>query len=51
MNELNVTAKVFDVEMKLMGCDCALDFDACQSFYRDYYSAFAARNLVPIPKE
>ena len=51
MSELDVTAKVFGVEMELMGWDCRFDFDAYQSFYRDYYSAFAARNLVPIPKE
>ena len=51
MSELDVAAKVFGVEMELMGWDCHLDFDAYQSFYRDYYSAFAARNLVPIPKE
>lgn len=51
MNELGVTAKVFGVEMELMGWDCHLDFDAYQSFYRDYYSEFAAKNLVPISKE
>ena len=51
MSELDVAAKVFGVEMELMGWDCRFDFDAYQSFYRDYYSAFAARNLVPIPKE
>lgn len=51
MNELGVTAKVFGVEMELMGWDCHLDFDAYQSFYRNYYSEFAAKNLVPISKE
>ena len=51
MTELDVTAKVFGVEMELMGWDCHLDFDAYQSFYRNYYSEFAAKNLVPISKE
>ncbi len=46
MNELNVYAKVFGVEMELMGWDCHLDFNAYQSFYRDYYSEFAANNIV-----
>lgn len=51
MNELNVCANVFGVEMELMGKDCHLDFNAYQSFYRDNYSEFAAKNLVPIQKE
>lgn len=51
MNELDVCAKVFGVEMELMGWDCHLDFNAYQSFYRDYYSDFAAKNLIEIPKE
>lgn len=51
MNELNVYAKVFGVEMELMGWDCRLDFNAYQSFYRNYYSEFAAKNLVEMPKE
>ncbi len=49
MTELDVTAKVFGVEMELMGWDCHLDFDAYQSFYRNYYSEFAAKNLVELP--
>ena len=48
MNELGVTAKVFGVEMELMGWDCHLDFKAYQSFYRDHYSEFAAKNLVEL---
>ena len=49
MNELDVTAKVFGVEMELMGWNCRLDFDAYQSFYRDYYGEFAAKGLVELP--
>ncbi len=51
MNELDVYAKVFGVEMELMGWNCRMDFNAYQSFYRDYYSEFAAKNLVPISEE
>lgn len=48
MNELNVYAKVFGVDMELMGWDCRLDFNAYRSFYRDYYSEFAAKNIAEI---
>lgn len=51
MNELNVYAKVFGVEMELVGWECRLDFNAYQSFYRNYYGEFAAKNLVEMPKE
>lgn len=48
MNELNVHAKVFGVDMELMGWNCRLDFNAYQSFYRDYYSELAAKNIAEI---
>lgn len=51
MNELDVCAKVFGVEMELMGWDCRLDFAAYQSFYRDHYSEFAAKGLEPMSEE
>ena len=51
MKELDVAAKVFGVEMELMGWDCRLDFKAYQSFYRDYYGEFAAKGLAELPKE
>lgn len=46
MKELNVYAKVFGVEMELMGWDCELNFDEYRSFYSDYYSKFAAKNIT-----
>lgn len=48
MCELNVCACVFGVDMELIGWDCRLDFSGYQDFYRDNYSEFAAKNLVPI---
>lgn len=51
MNELNVYAKVFGIEMELMGWGCHLDFNAYQAFYRDHYSEFAAKNLVELSAE
>lgn len=48
MSELNVYAKVFGVEMELMGWDCQMDFNAYQSFYKNHYSEFASKNLVEI---
>lgn len=50
MNEKDVYAKVFGVEMELMDWDCHMEFNAYQSFYRNYYSEFAEKNLVPISK-
>lgn len=51
MEAMNVYANVFGVEMELMGRGCRLDFNAYQSFYRDYYGEFAAKNLVELVKE
>lgn len=48
MSELNVYAKVFGVEMELMGWNCRMDFNAYQSFYKKHYSEFASKNLVEI---
>lgn len=45
MEELNVTARVFGVEMELLGWNCRLDFAGYRSFYRKNYSEFAARNI------
>lgn len=51
MSELNVYARVFGVEMELMGWNCHMDFNAYQSFYRDHYSEFASKNLLELPTE
>lgn len=48
MKELHVSAKVFGVEMELLGWNCTMDFDEYKSFYRDNYSEFAANHIEPI---
>ena len=48
MTELNVAARVFGVEMELLGWNCTLDFDEYRRFYRDNYSEYAARNILPM---
>lgn len=50
MNELNVYACVFGVDMELMGWNCSLDFDGYRSFYREHYNEFASKHIVPISK-
>ena len=45
MKELNVSARVFGVEMELLGWNCELDFNDYRLFYRDNYSEFAAGNI------
>lgn len=48
MKELNVSARVFGVEMELLGWDCTMNFEDYRSFYREHYSEFAASNLQPL---
>lgn len=45
MRELNVYARLFGVEMELLGWDCAIDYEDYRAFYRDNYSQFAADNI------
>lgn len=47
LEELNTAAKLFGVEMELLGKGCRLDFDQYQSFYRDNYSQWAADHVTP----
>lgn len=51
MSELSVAAKVFGVDMELMGWGCQLDFQQYQAFYREHYNEFAAKNLLPLAAE
>lgn len=46
MEELNVTARVFGVNMELLGSRCSLDFAKYRAFYRDHYSAWAAEHIA-----
>ena len=48
MKELNVSARVFGVDMELLGWDCPMDFEEYRQFYRDNYSEFAAKNILPV---
>ncbi len=49
LTPLWVMARVFGVDMELLGRDCRLDFAGYQAFYADRYSAFAAGNLHELP--
>lgn len=49
MEPFGVMAKVFGVNMELLGRECFLDFTAYQAFYRDNYSQYAADHLQELP--
>ena len=49
MEAMGTTARVFGVDMELLGSRCCLDFEQYRSFYRDYYSAWAAEHIGRIP--
>ena len=51
MIDLGVSARIFGVEMDLLGVGCALTFGEYQNFYRDYYSPRAAQHLEPLFEE
>ena len=48
MEDLHVEARVFGVDMELLGIRCRLNFEDYQNFYREYYNAWAAEHLGPI---
>lgn len=45
MEELHVEARVFGVNMELLGSRCSLDFEGYRTFYRDHYGPWAAKNI------
>jgi len=45
MEPLHVLARVFGVEMELLGWDCQMDFDSYRGFYHDHNSPWAARHI------
>lgn len=47
LEELHTAAKLFGVEMELLGKGCQLDFGQYQAFYRDNYSQWAADHVGP----
>lgn len=48
LSPLHVTADVFGVQMELLGKDVQMDFAAYNAFYKNNYSAFAARHVTPV---
>lgn len=48
MTPLPVLARVFGVEMELLGWDCQMDFTAYHAFYRDQYSPWAAEHIEKV---
>ena len=45
---MNTRAKLFGVDMELLGVDCALDFDAYRDFYADNLGRWAAEHIKRI---
>lgn len=45
MTEMHTTAKLFGVNMELLGYDCHLNYDQYKSFYRDNYNSWAAEHI------
>lgn len=48
LEDLGVSARVFGVEMDLLGTRCCLDFAGYRDFYRDHYSPWAAEHIEPM---
>lgn len=49
MEPFGVMARVFGVNMELLGRGCSFDYAAYHAFYRDYYSRYAADHLQELP--
>ncbi len=49
LEDLEVSARVFGVDMDLLGIRCRLDFEGYRAFYRDHYSPWAAEHIEPLP--
>lgn len=45
LEDLGVSARVFDVKMDLLGVRCRMSFEDYRNFYRDHYSPWAAKHL------
>lgn len=48
MQELDVQAEVFGVEMELLGSRCTMTDQRYRDFYRDHYGAWAAEHIRKI---
>lgn len=51
MEDLGTEAKVFGVNMELLGARCRLDFEGYRAFYRDHYGPWSASHIEPAEKE
>lgn len=47
MEELGTTAKLFGVNMELMGIRCRLDYAGYKEFYRAFYGQWGADHIEP----
>lgn len=47
MEPLGIMARVFGVNMELLGKNCRLTFDDYRNFYRDFYRPQAAKHILP----
>ncbi len=48
LTPMNTRAKLFGVDMELLGFNCSLDFDAYRNFYLKNYGKFAYDNIKAI---
>lgn len=48
MEELHTTAKLFGVNMELLGSRCKLNYDQYKAFYRDNYNSWAADHIEEV---
>ena len=46
LKDLGTEAKVFGVNMELLGSRCELDYDGYRAFYRDNYGSWAADHIT-----
>lgn len=47
LQELHTRAKLFGVNMELLGVDCQMDYSKYKAFYRDNYNVWAAEHITP----
>ena len=47
MTEMHTTAKLFGVDMELLGYDCRLSYEEYREFYRTNYGEWAASHITP----
>ena len=50
LEELGARAKLFGVNMELLGNNCTLDYDTYKAFYRDNYNQWAADHIQKAEK-